>query len=175
METVYSISAWIRAYLCWRSWKRGRYCNRCHGDEESYAEGSGARAPWCGLAHKRLPFGRLRVQVLGFCRRCLEETLVKADSVLCWHPAAGCQHFAKLSQRSCRKRRGILWSLGLGVTNARTETVNNRSKVAIGQGYGFRNMDNRIEFVMLGCSDLKTVLLGWKAQGPSGVPQETSY
>ena len=38
--------------------------------------------------------------------------------------------------------------------------MNNKIKVAIRQGYGFRNIDNLIALVMLRCSDLRPTLPG---------------
>ena len=55
---------------------------------------------------------------------------------------------------------GILRAIELGVSNARVEAVNNKIKVAIRQGYGFRNIDNLIALVMLRCSDLRPALPG---------------
>ena len=71
--------------------------------------------------------------------------------------------FVELSRKVRRKRRGILRSIELGVSNARVEAVNNKIKVAIRQGYGFRNIDNLIALVMLRCSDLKPALPGREA------------
>ena len=58
------------------------------------------------------------------------------------------------------KCEGILRSIDLGASNARVEAVNNKIKVAIRQGYGFRNIDNLIALVMLRCSDLTPSLPG---------------
>lgn len=38
--------------------------------------------------------------------------------------------------------------------------MNNKIKVAVRQGYGFRNIDNLIALVMLRCSDLRPALPG---------------
>ena len=68
--------------------------------------------------------------------------------------------FVELSRKVRRKREGVLRSVGLGVSNARVEAVNNKIKVAIRQGYGFRNIDNLIALVMLRCSDPRPALPG---------------
>lgn len=68
--------------------------------------------------------------------------------------------FVELSRKVRRKRGGILRSIELGVSNARVEAVNNKIKVAVRQGYGFRNIDNLIALVMLRCSDLRPSLPG---------------
>lgn len=62
-----------------------------------------------------------------------------------------------------RKREGVLRSIELGVSNGRVEAVNNKIKVAVRQGYGFRNIDNLIALVMLRCSDLRPALPGGAA------------
>lgn len=82
------------------------------------------------------------------------------DGWLAWACRSRIPRFVELSRKVRRKRRGILRSIELGVSNARVEAVNNKIKVAIRQGYGFRNIDNLIALVMLRCSDLKPVLPG---------------
>lgn len=54
----------------------------------------------------------------------------------------------------------ILRSIALGVSNARVEAVNSKIKVAIRQGYGFRNADDLIALIMLRCSDPEPALPG---------------
>ena len=66
----------------------------------------------------------------------------------------------ELSRKVRRKREGVLRPVGLGVSNARVEAVNNKIKVAVRQGYGLRNIDNLIALVMLRCSDLRPALPG---------------
>ena len=46
------------------------------------------------------------------------------------------------------------------LTNARIEAINNKIKVTIRMGYGFRNIDNLIALVRLKCSDKKVNLPG---------------
>lgn len=75
-------------------------------------------------------------------------------------PLCRIPQFVELSRKVRRKREGVLRSIELGVSNARVEAVNNKIKVAIRQGYGFRNIDNLIALVMLRCSDLRPALPG---------------
>ena len=79
---------------------------------------------------------------------------------LAWACRCRIPEFVELSRKVRRKREGILRSIELGVSNARVEAVNNKIKVAIRQGYGFRNIGNLIALVMLRCSDLKPSLPG---------------
>jgi hypothetical protein len=48
----------------------------------------------------------------------------------------------------------------LGISNARVEAINNKIKVTIRMGYGFRNTDNLIALLMLRCSDNRPQLPG---------------
>ena len=73
--------------------------------------------------------------------------------------------FVGLSRKVRRKRKGILRSIEPGVSDARVETVSNKIKVAIRQGYGFRNIDNLVALVTLRRSDLRPEL-------PSGTPRQ---
>lgn len=82
------------------------------------------------------------------------------DGWLAWACRSRIPRFVELSRKVRRKRRGILRSIELGVSNARVEAVNNKIKVAIRQGYGFRNIDNLIALIMLRCSDLRPALPG---------------
>ena len=88
------------------------------------------------------------------------EAAAELDRWLAWACRSRIPQFVELSRKVRRKREGILRSIELGVSNARVEAVNNKIKVAIRQGYGFRNIDNLIALVMLRCSDLKPSLPG---------------
>ena len=88
------------------------------------------------------------------------EAAAELDRWLAWACRSRIPRFVELSRKVRRKRDGILRSIELGVSNARVEAVNNKIKVAIRQGYGFRNVDNLIALVMLRCSDLKPALPG---------------
>lgn len=82
------------------------------------------------------------------------------DHWLAWACRCRIPEFVELSRKVGRKRDGILRSIALGVSNARVEAVNNKIKVAIRQGYGFRNTDDLIALIMLRCSDLRPALPG---------------
>ena len=68
--------------------------------------------------------------------------------------------FAGLSREAGRRREGIPGSIKLGVPDTRTWTASDKVKVATGQGYGFRNIDDPMARVMPGCSDLRPALPG---------------
>ena len=41
-----------------------------------------------------------------------------------------------------------------GLSNARVESVNNKIKLFFRKAYGFRNTQNMIDMIMLGCSNI---------------------
>jgi transposase len=58
------------------------------------------------------------------------------------------------------RRDDIIAAVDLGISNARVEAINNKIKVTVRMGYGFRNTDNLIALLMLRCSDTKPQLPG---------------
>ena len=59
-----------------------------------------------------------------------------------------------------RRKDAIVRAVELNISNARIESMNNKIKLTIRMGYGFRNIDNLIALVMLRCSDLQPQLPG---------------
>ena len=68
--------------------------------------------------------------------------------------------FVELQRTIRTHKEQILKSIELGVSNARLEAINNKIKVTIRMGYGFRNMDNLIALLMLKCSNISVRLPG---------------
>lgn len=66
----------------------------------------------------------------------------------------------ELSKKVRRHKGAILRSVELGISNARIEAINNKIKLTVRMGYGFRNIDNLIALVMLRCSNLPISLPG---------------
>ena len=69
--------------------------------------------------------------------------------------------FVELQRKIRRHYDAILATLESGLSNARIEAVNNKIKLSIRMAYGFRNIRNMIDMIMLRCSDL-TVPLPWE-------------
>ena len=67
-----------------------------------------------------------------------------------------------------RRRRDVLAAVELGIGNGRVEAINNKVKVTVRMGYGFRNVDNLLALVMLRCGDLKPSLPGRPAREKKG-------
>lgn len=65
-----------------------------------------------------------------------------------------------------RRRADIIAAVELGISNARVEAINNKIKVTVKMGYGFRNTDNLIALLMLRCSDVKPTLPGRQKAKP---------
>ena len=59
-----------------------------------------------------------------------------------------------------RRKADIAVVVELGTGNGRVEAINNKIKVTVRMGYGFRNTDNLIGVLMLRCSDSRTTLSG---------------
>lgn len=69
--------------------------------------------------------------------------------------------FVELQQKIRRHYDAILATLESGISNARIEVVNNKIKLSIRMAFGFRNITNMIDMIMIRCSDLE-VPLPWK-------------
>ena len=62
-------------------------------------------------------------------------------------------------EKKIRKRKeDVLAAIRLGLGNGRIEAVNNKIKITVKIGYGFRNVDNLIALLMLRCSPIKPTL-----------------
>jgi transposase len=59
-----------------------------------------------------------------------------------------------------RRKADIAVAVEFGTGNARVKAINNKIKVTIRMGYGFRNTDNLIGVLMLRCSDSRPTLPG---------------
>jgi transposase len=71
------------------------------------------------------------------------------------HRAAYCKiaKVVEVEKKIRARRDDVVRSVALGISNARVEAINNKIKVTIRMGYGFRNTDNLIALLMLKCSD----------------------
>lgn len=77
-----------------------------------------------------------------------------------WAQRCRIPRFVELRKKILRHKDAILAAISNGLSNARIEAVNNKIKVTIRMGYGFRNLDNMIAMVMLRCSKLNVSLPG---------------
>jgi transposase len=80
---------------------------------------------------------------------------------LSWAQRCRIPEFVQLRAKIKRHKDAILGSIQHELSNARIEAVNNKIKLTVRIGYGFRNIDNLIALVMLRCTSLP-VALPWK-------------
>jgi len=91
-----------------------------------------------------------------------DEAVNELGRWLKWAQRCRIKEFVELGRKIRRHRLAILASIKHGFTNARIEAINNKIKVTIRMGYGFRNIDNLIALVRLRCSGDIVVLPGRK-------------
>ena len=91
-----------------------------------------------------------------------DEAVDELDGWMKWAQRCRIKEFVELRKKIKRHKSAILASIEHGLTNARIEAVNNKIKVTIRMGYGFRNIDNLIALVKLKCSGIAFGLPGRK-------------
>ena len=71
------------------------------------------------------------------------------------HAAAYCRirPVVEVEKKVRRRRADVIAAVELGIGNGRVESINQKIKVTVRVGYGFRNTDNLIALLMLRCSD----------------------
>jgi transposase len=68
------------------------------------------------------------------------------------------KEFSELAYKIRRHEENILNTLAMRMSNARIEATNNKIKLIIRRSYGFRNIQNMIDMVLLICSNLRVPL-----------------
>ena len=79
---------------------------------------------------------------------------------LAWAQRSRIPVFVELGRKIKRHYQAILDAIRLGLSNARVEATNNKIKLTIRMGYGFRNIDNLIALIMLKCGGYNLELPG---------------
>ena len=90
----------------------------------------------------------------------IDKAKEEIESWIKWAQHCRLPEFVELQRKIRRHLDAILAAIGNGMSNARIEAVNNKIKVTIRMGYGFRNLDNMIALLMLRCSKLDVALPG---------------
>jgi transposase len=88
--------------------------------------------------------------------------MVELDRWLKWAQRCRIAEFVELGRKIKRHKVAILAAIKYGLSNARIEAINNKIKVTIRMGYGYRNIDNLISLVCLKCGDTLVELPGRK-------------
>ena len=81
-----------------------------------------------------------------------DEAVQELNRWLKWAQRCRINEFVELGKKIKRHKDAILASIKYGLTNARIEAINNKIKVTIRMGYGYRNIENLIALVRLKCS-----------------------
>lgn len=81
-----------------------------------------------------------------------------------WAQRCRIKEFVELGRKIKRHKAAIIATIAHGLSNARIEAINNKIKVTIRMGYGFRNIDNLIALVRLKCGGYDVVLPGRKSR-----------
>jgi transposase len=88
----------------------------------------------------------------------LEEATTELNHWLNWVQRCRIKAFVELGRKIKRHKQALLDTIRLGLTNARIEATNNKIKLIIRTGYGFRNLNNLTALIMLKCSNHNTTL-----------------
>lgn len=88
------------------------------------------------------------------------EAVEELSRWLKWAQRCRINEFVELGRKIKRHKAAILAAIKYGLTNARIEAINNKIKVTIRMGYGYRNIDNLIALVMLKCGGYNVTLPG---------------
>jgi len=89
-----------------------------------------------------------------------DEAGAVLDRWLKWAQRCRISEFVELGRKIRRHKEAILATIKNGLTNARVEAINNKIKVTIRMGYGYRNIDNLIALVRLKCGSYDVALPG---------------
>lgn len=85
----------------------------------------------------------------------IEEELNKW---LWWASHSRKESFVKLAKKIRERKEQILATVKYRISNARIESTNNKIKVIIRKSYGFRNIQNLTDMILLTCSNLPVCL-----------------
>lgn len=87
--------------------------------------------------------------------QCSKEAIEKElKDWLSWACHSKLKPFVELSKKIRRHKEAIIATVRHGLSNARIESINNKIKVLIRKSYGFINIQNLIDMIMIVCSNL---------------------
>lgn len=89
-----------------------------------------------------------------------DEVEAALDGWISWARRCRITQFVELQKKIKRHYKAIIATANHGLSNARIEAINNKIKVTIRMGYGFRNVDNLIALIMMRCSGMKVSIPG---------------
>ena len=84
-----------------------------------------------------------------------------------WPRGAACREIGPVvavEKKVGRRRADVVAAVALGIGNGRAESINNKIKVTVRMGHGFRNAGNLVALLMLRRSDGQPAL-PWEDRG----------
>jgi transposase len=90
----------------------------------------------------------------------IDQAYEEMEGWLKWAQRCRIQQFVDLQKKIRIHLEAIFNTIEIGLSNARIEAVNNKIKLTIRMGYGFRNINNLLSMVMLRCSNVQISLPG---------------
>ena len=88
----------------------------------------------------------------------IEEVKNHLNSWLSWARRCRIPSFVALGRKIKRHYEAIIATRTYKISNAKTESLNNKIKLCIRRAYGFRNINNLVNSVLLVCSNIKIPL-----------------
>ena len=122
-----------------------------------------AQLEFIAKSDKRLYRAYLLKEKLRLVFQCkdAETAQTELDAWIKWAQHCRIKTFVELQRKIRRHYDAILATMEYHLSNAVVEATNRKIKLSIYMAYGFRNMDNMLDMIMLRCSDIE-VRLPWE-------------
>ena len=135
---------------------------------ENLTEKQRLRLEWLSMSNNKLSRAYHRKeQIRGILHmsdpEAAEEELTRW---LWWASHSRIPEFIELGKKIRRHKDRILNTIRMKMSNARIEATNNKIKILIKRAYGFRNIQNLIDLILLVCSKLEISLPNRPAKRP---------
>ena len=88
----------------------------------------------------------------------VEKAEIELHDWVMWARRCRIPEFVELQRKIMRHKDQILNTIRMRISNARVESINNKIKLIIRRSFGFRNIENMMDLILLICSDLKIQL-----------------
>lgn len=130
---------------------------------EHLTEKQTAQLEFIAKADKRLYCAYLLKEKLRLVFQCEDLATAKTelDGWIKWAQHCRIEVFVELQHKIRRHYDAILATMEHHLSNAVLEATNRKIKLSVYMAYGFRNIDNMIDMIMLRCSDID-VRLPWE-------------
>lgn len=130
---------------------------------ENLTEKQAAQLEFIAKSDKRLYRAYLLKEKLRLVFQCKDVYTARAelDGWIRWAQHCRIKVFVELQKKIRRHYDAILATMENHLSNAVVEAANRKIKLSIYMAYGFRNMENMLDMIMLRCSDIQ-VRLPWE-------------